>query len=473
MNISDQEVLKDEDTQTVTFRSEQERLDALDAIPEAPPADVEDKDAWLREMEQKEDDVMRANIDPAFEGENSLAIGEESEKEKPEEKPEEDLPYREPVIEPVKEKTEPSSEVLAKIDEMNIKMDAMRAENEKLLSSKTEQESIDAGASAEKEMKDAQSVYDDLMDEIEAIEEEDPDQANVLTRKALRASQRLQVMRDNLHNEKLGKFDELRKSQEEAETKRVADAEKQKDIDSQNVENEKNQRVMANSIDDFGNKVSELKMTKDFKEVENDYVGWITEATAANFGTSVGKVTSAQCEQTVANFLDRTPFLMETLEKKGIVAKAPKDMRKYLINTELYLLTKGQEIDSKTGQIVQRDWKAPDMESAYDIWKRKRGLKYKDEVDAANKAESELMKVMNPAGIAETPAPNAGAQTDRSGGLSQTEAENMLKDLERQARQSGHHDVDEWIGSIEGHNPHDDRIKAYNEVVKALYEQEP
>lgn len=52
------------DDQKLAFKSEEERMEALNALPTRPPNDVGDLDAWEAEIEKKQQQILEAQVDP-------------------------------------------------------------------------------------------------------------------------------------------------------------------------------------------------------------------------------------------------------------------------------------------------------------------------------------------------------------------------------------------------------------------------
>lgn len=514
----------------VVFKTEEERMQALNSVPIDPPLELGDKslDQWRQEQDAIQDQIESATIDPNAQiidvqgGENgdvsrstpgqdptphqnNQTAADTSGWYKPDDwtfqrdgqavtVPEDEIP------ESLRGKSIKDSESLlhevvnskryldTKTEEYNRSLSSLNQQMEdmkKRLESaeKKTKEQVESGSPpspadpkpdipSDSEIGNVQSELDNINQQIDSMDEDDPE-ANSLTRKALRLSNKLNTMRNKVHDARYQQFkaeqDRVRQDAENARKLR----EDQDLARRQEQEAEQAKAEMHTSIEGFAKSHNELKLSKSFREIENEYDNWATDVAATHFGIAPNQVTTKHAEMAVNAYLNKTPVLMQKLTEQGKLNREPTDLRKYLMHTELYLMTKGMELDPSTGEFVQHKWSLPDMETAFERFKRKKGLQYQEVVEAANKAEEELLKVMNPPKVAEQVPADQGpsAQRDMSK-LSKEQAATLLNDLENQAKQNNFLDLEEWIETLRRRNSEDDRIKQYDRAFEALYAEQ-
>ena len=518
--------------QKLVFQTEEDRNKAMDAIPMEPPVGTTDLDSWRREQDVAQDAIEAATIDPNYvAGQPAPAPAEpvaplnpaapapgapapapgEGDWYKPEnftftdssgqtvtigrdEVPEElrkkgglgsakdlvlDYVNTHRYAETKKQEYDSSltdmRQQLSQAQQTIKDAEAKMAEMAKRPASPEEPgAAVAAAAPSDSEITTIQTGLNDILAQLEKIDDDDPD-AGILSRKAVRLQAKLATLKDAAYN---ARFQAYEKDREKIKTDAEA-ARKEKERREQEVASEqarvKAKQEMGKSIEVFSNAAdSKLKMSKPFSEVEQDYDTWATDVAATYFNIPANQVEAYQAEIAVQHFLNRTPMLMTKLTAEGKLSRTPQDLRKYLINTELYMMMKGKELDQATGKWVQHDWTLPDMDTAYERWKRKKGLKYQDEVTAANKAEEELLRIMNPPNVAEQVPAGQGPQAQRDmSKLSLPQAESIMTDLEKKASLSGYGSVEEWIETKRRKGPGDADVDLYDRADESLMTDVP
>ena len=498
--------------QKLVFRSEQDRAAALEALDTAPAAGTS-LDTWRREQDMAQDAIESAQIDPNYiPGQQSAAPPnvpganppapalQEDDWYKPADwtlvqngqnvtigRDEIPTEFRDRKVANAKElvlelltdhrySQEKKNEYNKSLNDMQGQLSSMTkkmSDYEKQLEEARRNPGSPAPAAtslpSETEIGTAQRELAEIHETLDKMDQDDPENAPLL-RKAVRLQGKLQDMKDKVHESRFNQLDEERKNirqeaeQRRAEQERIAEEEKERQ------KREASESRMAREIETFGGAQKELKLSKPFKTVEKEYSDWATDIAATYWGIPAAEVTGDKAEVAVQHFLNRTPAFITKLQDTGKLNRVPTDLRKYLITTELYMMMQGHELDEKTGKWIQTDFRLPDMETAMDRWKRKKGLKYQELVTAANRAESDLLRVMNPPNLAEQIPANLGPQGNRDmSKLSKEEAQNSMDALERQAQKAGEADVDEWIEKLSRKNPGDERVLNYNRAFETLY----
>lgn len=503
--------------QKLVFRTEDERQKAMDAIPQEPPMGTTDIDGWRVQQDAQQDALESATIDPNYvqgqpaqpgpareapvtpldpaanqgdwykpsewtfqQNGQTITIGKD---EIPEELRSKGIGSAKDLIldyvsthryaETKKQEYQQSvSDLQRQLAETQQKIKDYDKKLEDLSKRPATPEQPGAAAASvhsETEIDTLQTELNTVTEQLEKVDEDDPEFKS-LSRSAIRIQARLTAMKDKAYNARFQAFD-----QEREQVKRDSEANKRRQDaeDAARAAEQKRQERKANmarTIEGFANApTSQLKLSKSFAEAEKEYEEWATDIAATYYHKPSNEVTAADAEIAVQHFLNRTPSLINQLTAQGKLQRTPADLRKYLINTELYMMMQGQELDSSSGQWKQNEWRLPDMETAYERWKRKKGLKFQDEVNAANRAEEELLRVINPPNIAEQVPASQGPQAQRDmSKLSLPQAESIMQDLEKKASMSGYGDLEEWIERKRRTAPGDKDVESYDRADETL-----
>jgi len=486
-------------------------LAAIEVLDQAPPSGT-DLDTWRRDMDAKQDAIEGALIDPNYvpgqapapnaapgagpapepgsdwykpedwtiqQNGQTVTIGKD---EIPTEFRDKNVSNAKELVQELltnhrydKEKKSEYSKNLSDMQEQVSSMTKKMSEYEKQLAEAKKNPSPQANQAAaavlpnENDIKAAQSELATIHESLDKLDPDDPESAPLM-RKALRMQSKLQEMKDVVHETRFKQLDEERSRIKEESEKARLEREKTEMEARDRQAREDAENKMSSAIDTFTTAQKDLKLSKPFKTVEKEYSDWATDIAATYWGIPQNEVTGSKAEVAVQHFLNRTPAFITKLQDTGKLNRVPADLRKYLITTELYMMMQGQELDQTTGKWTKTEYRLPDMETAMDRWKRKNGLKYQDMVSAANKAESELLKVMNPPNVAEEIPSNIGTQAQRDmSKMSLPEAQNTMDALQKQAQQAGTNDLEEWIESISRRNPGDERVQKYNKAEETIY----
>ena len=486
--------------QKLVFRSEQDRLSAIDALDTTPPKGG-NLDDWRREQDAKQDAIEAAAIDPNFTpGQQPPAPGQESDwykaenwtinqngqtvtigrDEIPEEMRNKNVSNAKELVQELLtnhrynqtktgEYQKTLGELQSQIGTMTKKMSDYEKQIEEAKKASAGSPPPQSALPSETEIGTIQKELSEIHESLDKMDADDPENAPMM-RKAIRLQGKLQDMKDKIHESRFNQFDEERKRIKEESDRSRSERERQEKDQREQQARESLRTKMHQTIDGFTEKTKDLKLSKPFKQVESEYSEWATDIAATYFGVTPQEVDAPMAEKAIQHFLNRTPAFMTKLQDTGKLKRTPTDLRKYLITTELYMMMNGQELDSQTGKWVQKDYRFDEMEDAMERWKRKNGLKYQDMVSAANKAEEELMRVMNPPGIAEQIPAGMGPQAQRDmSKMSKEQALNVMDSLEKQAQLAGSGDVDEWIETLSRRNPGDERVLNYNKAEETLY----
>lgn len=491
------------------FKSEAERLAALNALPDEAPAGTADIDAWQAEQDRITDEIANAAIDPSYSPESPASQSTDAAGGKNDRGqnaggsqggykaedwtfqaggqtitiPENELPqdphftFRNAkdallgVVHTQRYLETKQREHAREREDLNSRLRELEKANQEMkerLEKAAQPQNQGGGSAADAGPSDAdisklQSEYDTLDQQIEELQETDPDQAV----KLIRRSQRLRDKITDLRLEKeLAKRDaELRsyKEADEAKTKQQKDAEAKAAKDKELAEA---QAKEFSEIDLFSKNVPDLKLSKPYAEVEREFYKWGAEVAAIDAAKPVTAVTWKDVEIAMDKYLKKSPRLMDALDAAGLTKLEPKEMRKYLLLSEIHLYRKGRTLDPVTGLWKQHDFRHPDLDSAYYHWKRDRGYRTKELLDAERRGAAEVLNAMSVHGAAEIPS-DMGQRRDNAKAMTAKEALDLAGQFEDMARKAGM-SLEDYIGEKERQNPDDPIVKKYDELVAVL-----
>ena len=359
------------DTETLVFKSEEDRVKAIEAIPMTPPKG-KTQDEWNEETSAKMDAIFAAPID-----ENAAPA--------------------EPGADPAPAAPAAPAEDIhsARQKALEEELARERAENAKKL--KELEDQIKAAAAAPAAAPGAPAVAPDVMDKIEA---EIAELAAALEGVA-------DVFEDSDHVKKLqkltilnSKYNALVKKNYEAEAKSRSEAEanRQKELQAasekskRDREEEERLKKQVQGIEEFRKGRKEYETGKTFDKMSEEWAAFASEVAAAWFGKRPSVAEQEKLEVAMSKYLAGVPSLMEELKKQGL--KEPTGMRQYMELTEIDLLAQGYVQDQATGE-----WKElknahgqrvnfPSHVEAAEYYKRMRGIAGREKVDA-NRASSQ------------------------------------------------------------------------------------
>ena len=248
-----------------------------------------------------------------------------------------------------------------------------------------------------------------------------------------------------------------------------AKAEKKAKADEEKAERNTKLTTTLRNLNDFQKTDAgkKLNMGVDFQAAESDYLAFGRDVAALDWGVPKESLDWPKIDQSMKKYLAKNPRLMDTLVEKGIAGREPKSMRKYLILSEVNFYREGKTM-ADNGTWVQNDWSHPDMDSAYYHWKREKGINAQDMIDAAEKGADEMLKAISQPGTVELQHGDGGKEGSEIKVISKEEALKNFELLDKQAKEAGHGDSDEWIEMLSRNNPEDPRVKMYEKSLTVL-----
>lgn len=493
------------------FKSEAERLAALNALPEAPPPDCPDVDAWQAEQDRITDELANAPIDPSYtpaadtpsqgssaaDGKNDRGqdAGGSQGGYKAEDWtfqaggqtitiPENELP-RDPhftfknakdallgVVHTQRYLETKQREHAREREDLNSRLKELEKSNQEMKErlEKSTQAPAQGGTAAaaaaapsDADITQLQTEYDTLDQQIQELEETDPDQAV----KLIRRSQRLRDKITDLRLEKeLAKRDAQIRSYKEADEAKTKEQKEREAKEAKEKELAEARTREFSEIDSFSTAVPDLKLSQSYAAVEKEVYNWGAEVAAIDATKPVTQVTWKDVEVALDKYLKKSPRLMDALDAAGLVKREPKEMRKYLLLSEIHLYRKGRTLDPVTGLWKQHDFRHPDLDSAYYHWKRDRGYRTKEILDAERRGAAEVLDAMNVRGAAEIPS-DMGQRRDNAKAMTAKEALELATQYEDMARKAGM-TLEDFIGEKERINPDDPLVRKYDELIAVL-----
>jgi DNA repair exonuclease SbcCD ATPase subunit len=251
------------------------------------------------------------------------------------------------------------------------------------------------------EIKSIQTQIDELEEAMNDID--DPEDADVhkAMLKTTQLTSRLNRLMSEKHNIELEdnrrELAELRNNQtkesERLKTKQDEDAR----LKSANESRNKTLKI----IDEFRNNknYTEFKSKKTFEEMEDEYANFSLGVAMADTGKFANEVTPEESERAVQRYLEKTPLLVQKVREKGI--KEPADLGEFLVISDVNALRMGVKLNKKTGQWVElrdednRKINFPDINSAYDYYKKGKGVTGQDIVNAERKGSQNMLNAIN------------------------------------------------------------------------------
>ena len=427
--------------ETLVFKSEEDRVKAIEAIPMTPPKG-KTQDEWNEETSAQMDAIFAAPID-----ENAVPA-------EPGAAPAAPAPAT-PVEDIHSARQKALEEELAR----------ERAENAKKLKELEDQLKA-ATAPAAPTAPVAPAVAPDVMAKIEA-------EINELTT-ALEGVD--DVFDDADHVKKLqkltilnSKYNALVKKNYEAEAKSRSEAEatRQKELQAasekskRDREEEERLKRQINGIEEFRKGRKEYETGKTFDKMSEEWAAFASEVATAWFGKRPSVAEQEKLEVAMSKYLAGVPSLMEELKKRGL--KEPTGMRQYMELTEIDLLAQGYVQDQATGE-----WKElknaygqrvsfPSHVEAAEYYKRIRGIADREKVESgrasSQSARDAAGRRVHPIELDESARGGGGADIE----MTEAEMESALAAFDNREMSILYHK-----------NPQHPRILEYNKLCKKL-----
>lgn len=381
---------------TLVFKSEEEREQALNAIPEDAPPGM-DIDDFKNETTAKIDEIMSAEID-------------ENAKEEPGEPAAQEPAAQEPANQDVSQRSvEPNPEADAqneselfrknneylKEQQREMLANQNRLENEiKELRTKNQQEKP-AEKSAEQKTNYDEEIAN-VQEEIEALEQEmnkeDVDVYEENYIKNLKKQNQLSLKLTTLNSKR--HQDLIQQQQGEIASLKNDQALRQKQQREESVN-----KKTAQMVENFQSKYEELKTHKTYNEMDTEYTDFAVSVAAQWFGKSPGEVTAPDTEIAMKKYLEGSPALIERLNTKGI--GEPQDMKKFIVLSEVNALSKGYVMDKTSGKWTQlkdafgNKVTFPNIDAAYAYYKQENGVNQQEVLQKQNESVQSFQSAVN------------------------------------------------------------------------------
>lgn len=441
------------------FKTEEERQKALEAIPQDPPPNV-NLEKWREETIAKLEEVNNAEIDETAEPVQAELEkeGKESEKKETPEDIEDAAQARvremtNLMAEQRKKHEAEKQEMLQKVKEMEEK--AKKPPEPDRPDPKIEQK--------DQEIATVRRQIDELEKNMNIIGDvHDEDYLKGLNQKASLSVKLAQITMERANLDIQRHNEEFKKMKEDQEKARLEDK-KKKDQEDRQRKIEEQRQIQIKEINKLrghekykGDFLS--KSTYDKMEAETNAFG--RQCAAAYTGKAEDEVNDEEIELSMQRYLNKSPQLLERIQEMKI--KEPKEMREFLIMTDVFGLKEGIQLNKKTGKwekIVDdygSEVRFPTVEAAYEYYKEKHGITGKDLLDAEKKTAAGIVAAINKrANVKEL---SSAAQSTRNTGMDLGTAQDIVNKW----------DANDMVDLARHGKLTDPRLKTYNQALEAL-----
>ncbi len=453
---------------TLKFKSEEERAKAYEEIPDVDDAPPGVKlDEWQEEMEKRIEEIDEAEIDEEFQSEPSEEENQNagSEPEVTDSGSNESVPETNFAQARIDNLQEERKAMMAQFEkERNDMANKIKNLEEKFNSSSSTHQP-DTEPEPDKKIQEKDQEISNIQKQIDELEEamndvDDPFDEDV--QKAVVKSSRLNSRLNRLMAEKYkielsNNAKEIRELRERQE-KDKRQLEEDQELKAQQKAQADTRAKTVKMLESFRNK-EEFKSKKSFDALENEYANFAMDCAIADTGKAPNEITASDSEKAVQKYLDKTPLLLEKIREKGI--SEPEDMREFLIMSDVNALRMGVQLNKHTGEwneLLNDDGKQisfPDMESAYDYYKKQKGITGQELLNAERRAAKNIMAaIQKRANVKEL---NEAHETDR--------VEDMDKDMASKI-------ISEWdeeeVIEIARRDINSKKVQTYNKALMTM-----
>lgn len=333
-----------------------------------------------------------------------------------------------------------------------------------------QKQELPEGIPTDQQIEDARVLVENLENEIDQLDEDDPSGFQKIRdlRKKEKAYGSLRDKRDGYAREQAAK------DQKERDEAATAEKTRKDESDARKAELTRRRSAMG----DFVKNVDDFKTTTPWQEIERQSTDFGFELASVYYNKPVQEVTWPMFEAATQEYLRQTPAFLKKLKDAGFGPTSPlhepEDFRTYLVTSEVELLQRGKRLNPETGvweDVVVSGQKVthPDMQSAYDYWKRLNGVRAQERISDMDRGASEILRAIQQSGAIEISSQDAGPQRQHvQDKMGYEDAVKNYSTLEKQAREAGYAQLEEWIESIEQTNPGDPRAKMWDECVTVM-----
>jgi len=370
-------------TEKLVFRSEDEKVAAIEAIPMTCPKG-KDPDEFMAEMDAQMQAIYDAQVDPAA-AETPAAETPAAADPIPPSREVTDQDLAQNRIKALEEeRASERAEFERKLAEANAAMEALKKAPAAAPASPAANSKSQAMAAMREQIAT-------LSSDLEKVEDMYADEAHI---KKLRDLNVLNTKFNMMLSEHI-ESDREERATRERDALEAAKKESERTLNARKEEERMQKEITL--IESFAKGKKEFKTDKTFNQMSEDYTNFGRELAAIWFGErpKTDEKGNQQVEYAVNKFLEGTPVLMEKAKAKGIAE--PAGLRQYLQLTEIDLLMKGFQLNRATatwepllnsaGQRVS----FPNHDAAYDYLRKISGQTKKDIAEAQGKSAQSLI----------------------------------------------------------------------------------
>ena len=456
----------------ISFKSEEERSQAINEITtdfDDAPVGISHEE-FMDQNERKLDEIMSAEIvedDPGTDDSSGGdELGDQQSDQEAGVQPEGDQQ-----VEPKPDAGEPPAKDPTEMEWLENRNKALKEQNEEIASNFSNELSVlkdeiarlksgskepspegkeEEALPVDSEISTIQKEIDDLetymnRDDLDRYDEE---YQKKQTKLSLNISKLNRLMNKRSEEIILKQKDEIR------ELKQVQKAERDSEKKDQN------KKKIIKSIEKFRGSIPELK-GREYEQMDDDYTEFAKELATIWYGVPLNELKKNQFDIAVNQYMKGNPSLHERCKLKGL--KAPQDLEKYIVLSDVNWLRNGYVLDKSNGQWSRlkdpngNNIVFPDMEAAWSYYKRNNNLPEKLVVDKTNESAKQVVNALSKrADIVELDEDHKSGSVN---GMSKEAAENVLNKY-----------PEEYIGMKARKNFDHPEVKEYNEALGILGE---
>lgn len=336
---------EEETAKKYEFKSEEDRQLAISELPEDAPIGV-DVTQWQSEQNAELEEIM-----------NTPLLGEEEPAQ--DENPEATPVATEPTVETPAEPSE-SEKLIAHMQEQQRTMEAnyaakyksaeedFKRQIEELKSTNTPPApSVPEPTDSSTKIEEAKNKISQLQKEMKDIEDQDAvfDNNDYISKS--QQIQQLALEVTNLQSQEVSKLYSTVNEMKEAALKESQERQAEAERAQANAAAKAQQDAANQKMEEFRNKHEELKGSKSYASMEEEFMAFGQQAAAAYFGKPPNEVSNQELELAMLKYKEQTPALLDKLAASGV--KAPDTYQQYdtLFNVKMAL--QGRKLNPQTG----------------------------------------------------------------------------------------------------------------------------
>jgi uncharacterized protein YoxC len=419
--------------ETLAFKTEQERLDAINALNSEPELG-EDREEFQRKLEEEIEKLQKAPIvqdgekPPETTGEpGAQPSGEPAPSAEPPKEPTQEEIWKAEIEKERKQKEDLVSQlqqvnpVLDKVKTLEETIKELQAKNEELAKAPPPPPKT---SKVDEEIDKIKKSIADLRAKKDTLEKDDLEGKQEIVDQLASANLELGDLYQKKNEDTIAEINEkYQKTQEEAEKKRKADERERQLAEKQAREQEQRQHVNR-AMEDFRKSHKEFQNEKSYGDMEKDYQNWVYQLASLDTGKPINKISQAETELSVQRYLKKVPSLVDSIQARGL--KEPAELKQFLTLSEIEMTRKGYELDPNTGKwkkkldIFGKEITLPSVEDAWDYMKKHNGTLAQEMANLQNQTAQTVVKTMSQrTDPFEIDAPQVGANVGEEMNLEQ------------------------------------------------------